>query len=760
MNNSSGISYIRGDNAATQAIGAENSQHIKAISDIIVRDLSAMLQGMFDGIDDSFFELANHAHSNNEQNRFFEAMREIRIKRKGIENEFREDISKRFLIESVLTGDNTEPTEHNEFSTLSLVQNDDLEEEVAIASMATKASANFQGPLLQFHTRLANLYQADKLDSIAPPLSPKEISQAFAHACACLEIEIKEKLIVLKQFDRYVLSNLGILLEDANKRLISIGIIPNFKNQGYNNSGQLGKKSQTDSKLKNEQSPVTSKSTSDYEGIPKAPNSPSVSNVLPQLQTLLANVRSHNPNSLAQTSYNNYIPSNSETRFVSTTDLINLLSAIQGSSAESQTSEQLIDNPKVVNIHQELKNRFSSDSSTSPIYPTYKQIDEDVINLVAMLFEFILEDYNLSPAVQVLIGRLQIPVLKVVIKDNNFFSSNKHPARKLLNLIAKSGVSCNESSKKDRLFEKLESIVNTLVSEYNGEISIFEKLYMELSSFLEKEEKKSKIVEQRTKESEIGLIKSRLAQKEVEETLNILLSDSTIQLPNIVSDTLLGGWSRVMFLAKLKDEQEHQWSKTCSIAEELVWCFQPFNSPKDKQRWIAIAPKVLKNLRTGLEEVSYNASDLDETLAEVRSYLTNTFKRNSLNLNQVDANNIALERVAKEDKADQRSAIEIQRAKLNAELEKYAYELDDLKLGTWIEFIKDGQKTRCKLSAIVEESNSFIFVNRVGLKAREVNKLDLAKMLTSGNAFKLNQGPLIDRALNALTSNLKQKASA
>src|SRR3546814_4455044 len=57
------------------------------------------------------------------------------------------------------------------------------------------------------------------------------------------------------------------------------------------------------------------------------------------------------------------------------------------------------------------------------------EIDDDVINLVSMLFEFILDDRTLPDSLKALIGRLQIPLLKVAVLDKTFFSRGSHPAR-------------------------------------------------------------------------------------------------------------------------------------------------------------------------------------------------------------------------------------------------------------------------------------------------------------------------------------------
>src|SRR5690606_5883111 len=68
------------------------------------------------------------------------------------------------------------------------------------------------------------------------------------------------------------------------------------------------------------------------------------------------------------------------------------------------------------------------------------QMDEDVINLVSMLFEFILNDNQLPASMKALIARLQIPMLKVAILDKSFFGKEGHPARRLLNEIATAAI--------------------------------------------------------------------------------------------------------------------------------------------------------------------------------------------------------------------------------------------------------------------------------------------------------------------------------
>lgn len=738
MSNTNGVSFLRDKPSSPIGLSSEAGARLNKISAIVTRHLIEMLQNMFDGIDDSFFELANNARTNNEQNLFFEAMREIRIKRKTIENEFQNKIQNLFSSESVFSAhrQSSEQTPTNssfDFESLSLVNKEDLEEEVAITSMASKASSNFQGQLLQFHTRIANLYNETDLNKINAPLDPKNISQAFASTCARLEINLKEKLIVFKQFDRYVLSNLGFALDEANRFMIKAGIMPDLKSTIVKHKHRPKGEAASTPIFDDTQNSIAEQTE----------------NLLPHLQSLLANIRTHS-------NYQNSVsPSNTTNQhYIKTEDLVNLLTAIQ-----TETPQTSSDSAQIIDIHSHLRSHLQLNPSLKDKEPALKQLDEDLINLVSMLFEFILEDYNLAAPIQVLISRLQIPILKVVIKDSSFFNSNKHPARKLLNSLARAGIGWSDNnSQQDALYQKIQETVHTILDKFDGNIQFFEKLNQEFEDFMSKEEKKSKIVEQRTKESERGLLKSKQAQKAVDVFLSKIFADTEDSLPEIIVDTLKQGWSRVMFLAFLKDDQEHQWLKSCQIAQDLVWCLQPLHSQKDRQHWIATAPKLLKELKSGLQDVSYHTNSLDETMLTIRSSLTHAFKQNTFDEEDTKPTFKSASSIIN---TQNRSAVERQMAFNGTELEKYSNQIDELLIGTWVEFILDNhKKLRCKLSTKLEEADTFIFVNRMGLKSLEKSREDLANDLFKKKAVILTQGLLIDRAMNTIASSLKQKASA
>ena len=82
---------------------------------------------------------------------------------------------------------------------------------------------------------------------------------------------------------------------------------------------------------------------------------------------------------------------------------------------------------------------------------------------------------------------------------------------------------------------------------------------------------------------------------------------------------------------------------------------------------------------------------------------------------------------------------------------------DALQVGTWMVF-KDqatGKSLRCKLSAKLEETDTYVFVNRFGFKVLDRKRKRVANELQHKRASVIDSGPLFDRAFNKIAENLK-----
>lgn len=740
MNKQSGIHYLHEHKGPGAAVSLP--QEVTRIRDTVVAGLGDLLQGAFDAVDDSLFELANNARSNNEQNRYFEAMREIRIKRKGVEKHFQTAVAHLFSHPPRSAAAATpEPSTPQTADSLSLVHNDELEEQVALNAMVTKSRAYFQGPLIQLQTRFSVVYPEATEEDPVNPLAPEHLCGAFVEAAQALEIQIRERLIVLKQFDRYVVSNLGMLLDEANRILVQAGVIPNFRYHGK--SGEQVQRKEADSGA----GPKDTTPEQDTRAQAEARRDDAL---FEQIRQMLAQQRAGG---------GSYVPRSSDPALhvIGGSELFQLLTALPQDPVDYASNSNLsAGEPVVVDLQAVVEHLLRNTKTADGKKPALNEMDEDLINLVSMLFEFILDDYNLSAPIQVLISRLQIPILKVVIKDKSFFSKASHPARKLLNSLARAGIGWSDSNEKarDKLYEQIHTIVLRILNEFDGDVSLFEKLGEEFDQFLSRENRKASLVEQRTRESERGRIKSQKAQETVDQLLQEKLARHRV--PDSIRDILLNGWSRVMFLAYLRNDVEHRWNQAVRVVDDLIWCLHPHLEDEERDQWVRVVPGLLKALRAGLEEVSYNSTKLDEMMSELKHELTEAFRAHAL----AEARDVPPEPEQPEEiPTVQQTAVERQQELEDSAIAEFVAQIDAIDIGNWVEFsLVNGTSFRCKLSAVIEEADCFVFVNRMGLKVIEKTRTELAHEMRRGRLTTLEQGALVDRALDAVMGSLRRKS--
>lgn len=213
-----------------------------------------------------------------------------------------------------------------------------------------------------------------------------------------------------------------------------------------------------------------------------------------------------------------------------------------------------------------------------------------------------------------------------------------------------------------------------------------------------------------------------------------------------------------MFLAYLRDDVEHRWSQTVRVVDDLIWCLHPHQDDEERDQWVRVVPGLLKSLRAGLEEVSYNSSKLDEMMSDLKHELTEAFRANALAEAMEDSAAPESED-EDEDAISHQTAIQRQQELEEAAIAEFMAQIDAIEIGNWVEFnLVNGASFRCKLSAIIEEADCFVFVNRMGLKVIEKSRTDLAHEMRRGRLTVLEQGALIDRALDAVVGSLRSKA--
>ena len=352
------------------------------VHDKAAQQLKSGLQVLFDNADETLFAMADNARSDAEQSLFFEAMRDVRLKRKHIERGFLDRFFDAFT--RLTQPDVSERTLHGAApaeGTFSLLSND-LERTQVVNAMVAQVMTRDQMALCQLTQRLATLCNLP-LDEHNNPLGPAMLCEYFLQAEREQGMDLKVKLIMLQLFETYLLSHTGQLYADANQLLIATGVLPSLAD----NDACCGAKAQA------------------------APP------------------------------------------------------------------------------------------------PAHVQ---EAQNLVGLLFEYIAQDRNLSPALKSQIALLQEPLRKIAQRDQNFFSCDTHAARRLLNVIAAAAIGWDvrTDERSDPLFRQIERVVQQLASYSGDNPALLDSLLHEFLVFTQAERGRIELSEQRTREAEHARLKA------------------------------------------------------------------------------------------------------------------------------------------------------------------------------------------------------------------------------------------------------------
>ncbi|WP_260960365.1 DUF1631 domain-containing protein [Pseudomonas citri] len=700
------------------------------VRDKAAQQLRQGLQELFDNADDTLFEMADRARQDVEQNLYFEAMRDLRLKRKSIEREFIEQFFEAFV--SLAQYDLTQATLAPILAQDGPPQrgHDDLERHLAVEAMVTRVLSREGGALDQLTVRLSALL-ARPLSSQQNPLSPALLCESFLQAARNLGVGIKVKLILLKLFERYVLSECDQLYAEANQLLAATGILPDLK--------------ATPSRRASDRADASPRPKADAAAKSRAAEvDDSVQEVFAALQKLLRQVRG----SVAPT-----LEVSAPTQPISTSDLLRLLSHLQ----------QYVPAPAVqdeFDLRSQLEQLLTRVSVRSGKSRVVEGADEDVINLISMMFEFILDDHNLPDSFKALIGRLQIPMLKVAVQDKSFFSRGNHPARRLLNEIAAAAMGCGDCDdhQRDSLYQRIEQVVQRLLNDFVDDPAIFSELLADFLAFTSDERRRSELLEQRIRDAEEGRAKAEWARQRVEGALNHLMLGKV--LPLAVVEFVQQAWSQVLLLTCFKHgERSAEWQADVLTLEQLIWSVQPHNEADAGVRLLAMVPELLKALREGLSRSAFDPFATSEFFAELEVLHVQALEHMGQASGQGESAESpvmiqVLEKITL--RAPQKASVDSSLVGLPAD-DASLRQVDQLRLGSWVEFQEDeDNRLRCKLAAIIESTGKYVFVNRTGLKVQEHSRTSLALEFRRGAARLLDDTLLFDRALESVLGNLRQ----
>ncbi len=742
---------------------------LRECREVTVRHLAAALVRMMGKVDDALFELAEKAESNAAQTLYFDAMREVRLKRASMEINFKAQLLEGFNREIRKENETADERRSAEprMAELDLVGHEDLEESLAVSNMVTKIEVSCKEELGYLNRRVGFLLNDPELAKAKNPIGPEVICNAFREACGDVESGIKVKLIIMKLFDRYVVSEEVLPgYQEVNRLLIERGVLPNLRHEIKRSPGSRS----TGSGQAGAAGSVQDGAVGDED-------------VFATLQQLMQRGGS----GVGSAGASGGGGAGGGAQYGGTGGLVNTLTLLQHGNSELVAGGiGTFNNADLtsgsVNVIREIR--------ASDVASNVGAVDGMIIDVVAMLFDYILDDADIPPAMKALIGRLQIPMLKVGMLDKSFFSRKSHAARRLLNMLAEAAVGSN-GEQDETLYKKIESVVQRVLVEFESDVALFAELLEDFEAFLAHERKKAEHHEDQSARLVQGAERLRLAKQRVRVEVERRCKNS---LPKFVRQFLVSYWQNLLLVTLIKEgEDSVAWKRGVATMDNLVWSLQPKASLAERDRLVKMLPSLLRTVREGMELISMREHDFQSFLGELATChagVVNAVPREAAAANDGADSEMDLDVIddplaeiehddepVVEDKEVTTATIhqlvtagdiEVEEITLGEE-EDAAQEIEDdefveqarsLKQGAWIDFAQDdGTSVRAKLTWISLVTGVYLFTNRQGLKACDKTLHGLAAEFRRGTARVLDDAPLFERAVSSVIDGLRKQAS-
>lgn len=678
--------------------------------------LRAPTNALFDAIDNELFALAEGVGGADQQQIYFEAMRECRRHRSRSIAAFIASIDQ----QAKSASPKPEPTHRS----LSLVEHETLEIDLAVTAMSAHAGQRMSEVMFALNQRAAVVLNRPIDNDKDNPLGPYSLSRAFAEVLGGLDLTLEVRLIALRLFDQHVLATLEPIYADINTRLVDAGILPELQTvvKPAERARPAAVKPAPDTTETRPEEP--DRTRHDAETLPEINVLASLLSVLEQrMQTSASAAKAHSESASAS-ALNQALE-----RFLERVD------QGQPMPPPRQFAAQLL-----------AEARYAEGGATAT--PAHAAS----IDLVGRVFDGLLRSNQLPKATHLLFKPLQVPITRAVLDDPTALAAEaRHPLRQTLDLLAEATKGwCPSADPENEALGQLQAMVDAITHAQERERQ--HAAVQALRRTLDAQNRRSELSEQRAVEAAAGREQLASARKRVHQVIAARLSRTPA--PSWVSHLVSRPWSNYLVLVLLRHgETSNHYREAVGFADILIWCTVAGEAQVERLRLRALVPVLEAQLRAGLASVAYHTAEIDQLCDELNQFMR-------WRLGEVERPAfVDREVVAPYDTGpiDLQSAISEDQPVAETLDAGLLYRIRSLQPGAWFEFgaPDDPAADRAKLSWISPASGRCLFVNRNGLSVGERRPEDLVDVLQQGLARILEDANVMQQTLMALQKQLQ-----
>jgi hypothetical protein len=769
----------------------------------VLNKLDTSFTTIVEDVVEHLFVKAEASGNSRERQVLLDAYTNIKNKRGALEEAFR-DCFRTLLNENIIgvpaTSDST--FQRSDFGELSLIDTDQIEDDVAVRHLTDKIKASVEWELRDLNARMSYLLNRDGAEESNNPLRPELFCRALESACKTLETDHQTRIEVLKCFEGALTQNISVVYQDLNQRLISKRVLPKVRHVARN-------KTPVEKRFSNVEGveALGQYTAENIERIDHAVGSvvEGTLSMFEALQKLVGNSGGYRPASGAVEASSGHAMAQSRRNLMTAIQDLRAMqdlglnigaaaaashapgaalraAAMPASTAIGLGAEAILPSNFIWANHEQLSSAAGNN------------VDRMKIDIVAMLFDQIFADDKLPAEFKLLLGRLQLPMLRVALADGSFFASRAHPTRRLIDRIASCAIGYDAESLNSKSFlAEVERIVHTVLSAVDESTTVYEQALAEFESFLNKEHTHSNDI--------VGRAADVLERAEVREVLSI---NATIQVNQLLYGVslepflkafLLDVWTHVLVEAACLCEDSRTdptVARFKQVCIDLVWSAQPKITAEDRRKLVALLPRMIGVIREGLALIGYPPEQETRFFSELMQIHSLAVRASGGAVEPVDIEDFAArieQMVVEQDlSADSQaqhvmlSAESLRRVEVESQGEIDLIEapsqeglpsigalppsgettvarwMANLERGHWFDLKVNGVFERVRLSWISPRKSFYLFMSKRGDKAHSLNPEALQALLRNQDLRVAEESPLVERAVRSVMQRLENQA--
>ncbi len=250
--------------------------------------------------------------------------------------------------------------------------------------------------------------------------------------------------------------------------------------------------------------------------------------------------------------------------------------------------------------------------------------EKATIEIVALMFQSILSEERIPPAIRVWFARLQMPVLRVAIAEPDFFGSLEHPARQLIDRMGSCVMGFDAAAISGTALEiEIKRVVQVIEQYPETGRRVFQLVYEEFQKFL------SRFLTEHEPTQRLVSVAQQVEQKEtlaIQYTIELRTMLADMPMRDEIRDFLFKVWAEVLALSGVKNGPQHEDTLALKkAASDLVWAASAKPNRADRARVIQDLPPLLRHLRQGMALVGIQGDEQETYIKAIGDTLADAF---------------------------------------------------------------------------------------------------------------------------------------